>query len=638
MTSELRHAQKAEARGVDAVFSMRENDLPVKAREYARNLHGQVQDIYARLGVTSTEEISALPRTTLRRHMKDMGRLQPLLSQLREALTDPDLAEHRVDEAVDLEWHETVAKRLSERAERAASLWANDQRVGMENALGALRFKNIVQSADDEGAREDAREMLANLRTLNGQLAGLNDIVICAYDIGETVWAAAVVREEGLKNDRTILEAEVKACARTGDVATALATLRRGAETREDWQRAWLFRDMLPVVYAAAEQADDAQVIADVLSIDDDERHRKNVFRDAFTLLIDARDYTSAARLATWSGEPALWKELLQARYEAGEDVRREMLDYFAMHTAQGGAGIYTAVEKGAWAVERLRAYPDDIQRCYANLVEMASPHIDSNSPFSVSCAIQMANLAVHMGQDPAPFLVMLQKTFPQMDGVHRELQAGTYAALLYRAGKSDEARALADTPTNRPRYRAEARVKLVTVMVQRGDYAEVNALLDGVQQDLRADEKEAHEDYPVMHREDIRYEALLCAVAANDHALVRRCLSDMSSGLVKHANELVQLFEQRHLPGKEQILDAVRVHGPGAVAEGNVLLKDVRTYILFTQSVTGVAGPDVIEDYDALSVDILRGIKKSDIVRVLWEGAADAAKKAQQLRKAGGL
>lgn len=635
MTSELRHAQKVEARGADAVFSMRESDLPVKAREYARNLHGQVQDIYARLGVASIEEISALPPATLRRRMKDVERLQPLLSRLREALIDPERVERRVDSQRDLEWYEAAADRLATCARDAGKAWIGDPFAGAENAFGTLRYKAVDYPEGDEDVqeevRENARAMLAELYRLmkQGLLGGkrsLPRLAVCAYDIGEVAWAALFAQDEELTEELNVLAARAKGYARVGNVFYGVAALQEcyDAHAGDGSRQREMLHDVAPIVYAAAVKKDDEKFQGDLLALlshATGEAHEIQTV--AFDIFLDERDFTSALRLAEILRDSGRKYEVLAARQDAGEDVTAELAEHLEVQLLEFVEDANVAFAACAGTIKRLRANPDVMQKCFARLVVASLPREGDEEYYVIVRALALGELALAIGEDAAPYLQTLKQSDVLREPVAGDMHAAEYVTLLYAAGQREAA--LNACATNAPGHLAEACTKLAAAMVRKGDDADVPTLLDRAQEILR------------QQRDDTtQLDACEVAIAITDQRRADSLLESVDNAfLSQHGEEFVRRLSAAGM-SSARVLTALDAHLRGTGAGHADVLK---RYIQLSAT-AGVysRGFDYVADIDNANVEMGTSVKKMKVVQWLWEGAVDAAEKAKKIRKAGGV
>lgn len=76
--------------------AIRTADMGPRASEYAENIHRQIEEIYGRLGVSSSQELRALPVKKLRGRGQDIAQLNELCVQLEKALQKPDVIERAV--------------------------------------------------------------------------------------------------------------------------------------------------------------------------------------------------------------------------------------------------------------------------------------------------------------------------------------------------------------------------------------------------------------------------------------------------------------------------------------------------------------------------------------------------------------
>lgn len=131
----------------DEAFQTRAADMGPRALEYAENLHRQIEEIYSRLGVSSVEDIAALPREKMRSSRVDVQKLMKLLSELRNALQDHGEIERSL-------WY-------GEKAERSAAAAEEIVRRGYahndDSRICFARAEYCVAAGDRNGAYDAIR-------------------------------------------------------------------------------------------------------------------------------------------------------------------------------------------------------------------------------------------------------------------------------------------------------------------------------------------------------------------------------------------------------------------------------------------------------------------------------------------------
>ncbi len=643
MTSELRNVHEAHASTPDAVLGVREQDLPVKVREYARNIHTQILDIYARLGVTTASEIALLPRETLFASTAEIVQLQKLIPLLHEALADSDRTEHRIDDQKNLAWYETVAQRLAERAEQAGLLFAEDKTATFENILGRLRYDHAIQRDDDEDARDAAHEEMVESLTraykhiLNGQSSAMRRLVECAYDVGEVGFAALRAQDHELEDDAGVLVKRAKAFARAGNTFVAVAALQECYDelVGNDNTRSAMLHDVGPVVYAAAVKADDAELAGNVMSLVATVCDVRAVYHDALTILIDAQDFSAATRLVQWSGVPDCWRDLLEARYDAGEDVKTDMTEYFNAGIAQFESDAFVGLEMSAFAVDRLRADPEAMQRCYTQLVAASAAREHDGAPYIRYRAQTLGELAVRIGQDPAPYLADLAALYTSTPAAFTSYDVGDYATLLYNTGNSEGARVMVDAVPPFGSRREVARAYLIRAMVRKGDVVDVPAQLDMVDEDLGRESGPS--GIEGSDAADARYLCILHSIAIGDQKRADtflRATSDQQ--LVNHAEKLLRLLSAAGM-SRKPVMEAMEnvIFGEGG-RDAKLLCKYIQ--LSSATKVYGIDTIDYVTNIDHANLHLDTSVKKAKVVEWLWEGAVRAAEQAKRLKKVKGI
>lgn len=624
MAQEPRGIPRAEASMADAVFGIREGDMPVKVREYAHNLHRQVQDIYARLGVTSFADISALSREVSSAHRADIVALQHLLPKLRELLLDPDRTERHVRETENIAWYEILATRLAEQANVAGKIFTDDEGGMASHALGALRFQSANYpdgEAAQEEARERTRESLTELarRMRDGFLGGrisLPGLVVCAYDVGEIDWASGYARESVLAN---VLAARAKACARADDVLVAIAALQRCCDELafNTTGRYFILKDVVPVIYAAAVKADDAALQASALSFVSGYviGMRRDVQTGAFAMVLDEGDFLSAGRIADILGDQGRKYDVLTARQDAGEDVVTELVAHFDAEIAgldDAFAGLEDALESCAATVRRLRAYPQVALRCFARLESASALPDDAFQQDRAVRACVLAQLAVDIGRDASGYID---------SALTEDEREFVDAVTLYRMRRRDEALRHVKEMNDSP----EACTKLAAAMARNGDSADVPALLDAALEALRQ-----------RHDDATQLEACEVAIALGDEVRVNSFLDIVENGcLAANAEYYTHQLLAAGLSARRVLVAlGASVHGAGG---GDA--RTLKSYIQLSAADEETSrGINYIADIDRMNELMGTSVKKATVVQWLWEGAVEAAEKAKRLKKRHGV
>lgn len=602
----------------DMVVAMRESNLSERVRLYAHNLHAQVRAIYDVVGVTDYAQLTALPRGVLFAHAEDLAKLPGLMAKLREALGQPDVAEHRVRDMEDAEWYAAAALRLTEKAREARRTW-NDVSVEIEATFGELQLRRLLHPEVDPDFVTAHEQMDALYGRVKLTAKAPGRMISAALRLGDMEWAQARAEERGTASNARYLMEVAAAFATHGEADLGLKYFRvalAGAGADSALKAKIYMQCSLPLYMAAARSGrrDIVDVLTDVApnSAQRDLALQKvneqlHVDRD-----VDAKEFLFGKAPTTTDD-----------RYYMGEDTVADECAYMDLMIARS-AHDKTAFHELCRLVTHMRRVPEVCEAYYQKAVRCFASRKYPREQDRIGDALMLAATAYEIGKDPVQLLEYVAEEIQDLKRSDYDRMLPEYALALAKCHQVDAARELI-TKTKDTHAQASIRYQIAFTLLLRGNNAEGIPLLDDA---ITYSEGKAVRGYV---ENEMLFQAVNVAIKSGREDLASRALALVSAEEIEvHAEEIAMRLSQKSMSVSRPLEGLLkRADQQGAEYENG---EDAwRRYITLSASVG--EGDDYIAQREQWKESGLI-VKDADITRWLWEAALSAHRRATVLAK----